>query len=437
MSNGIEEDQRRLWTIESGRCYWGSCVHAIARLPIPIVQDYEPRIDPAFRYVSLPDWAAELGVDRKLLVFDNVMLPDENAPEWQRCDWIANAFHMLSGTVERKYEETNGPALSYAFRLPEALAPLFEHAWVNRTFLFLRRWAAREAGLPEEALFGPLPKAEISLTHDVDAVRLTPEIRIKQTAFQLANAAGAIGKRRLSRSRARLGDALRYAFSPADFQTLGRVRDMERSAGLRSTLHFYGGPAGWRRGSPRRMLIDPAYDIETDAMRAELRALVDGGWTVGLHQSFDAWTDPEKMARERGRVEAALGARVEHCRQHWLHFSWERTWAAQARAGLKRDSTLGFNDRPGFRSGHALTIKPWDSATGRGLPIESVPMVFMDSHFYDYANGSVPDVAAAMAPWLEEIRAVGGEATVNWHTHTITDLYGWGPGFEALLELLS
>lgn len=435
MNREIEIESRRQWTLECGARYWPAGHQAIAGLPVPVI-DAHHGAEPVLRYVALPDWAADLGVDGQLLVFACVLDAGGDTPDWQRCDWIANAFHMLTGSSERAHEQIHGPALSYAFRLPRALDPVFQRAWVNRIFLFLRRWAAHQAGQPEEAVFGPLPQAEIRLTHDVDAVRLTPEIRLKQTAFQFANAARALVRGDGPLLRARLGDARRYAFSAGDFRTFARVRDMERSAGLRSTLHFYGGPPGLRRGSPRRILIDPAYDIGSDMMRGELRAFREGGWTVGLHQSFDAWDTAGAMACEKARIEAALGAPVEQCRQHWLHFSWEKTWAAQAAAGLTLDSTLGFNDRPGFRAGHALRVRPWDMAADGPLPIGTIPMVLMDSHFYDYSGGDTgPETA--MKPWIDEVRAVGGEATVNWHTHTITDVYGWEAGFEALLAHLS
>jgi hypothetical protein len=432
----VSSSRSRQWTLDCGARYWPAGHQAIAGLPVPVI-DAHPGADPAFRQIALPDWAADLGVDGRLLAFDCVVARDDATPDWQRCDWIANAFHMLAGSSERAHEQIHGPVLSYAFRLPRTFDPVYQRAWVNRIFLFLRRWAAHQAGQPEEAVFGHLPQAQIRLTHDVDAVRLTPEIRLKQTAFQFANAARAMVRGDFPFTRARLGDARRYAFSAGDFRTFARVRDMERSAGLRSTLHFYGGPAGVRRLTPRRILIDPAYDIGSDMMRSELRAFREGGWTVGLHQSFGAWDNAGAMAKEKARVENALGATVDHCRQHWLHFSWEKTWAAQAAAGFNLDSTLGFNDRTGFRAGHALAIRPWDTAIGGPLPIVTMPMVLMDSHFYDYSGGRDMDPETAMKPWTDEVRAVGGDVTVNWHTHTITDIYGWGVGFEKLLGLLS
>lgn len=427
-------DPRRAWVIDCGTRYWPDNASAIATLPMPALPlDDQPDGAPIF--VDLPDWAADLGIDGRLLAFAGCVAIGDGPP-WQRCDWLAVAWHMLTASAERAHETAHGPILSYALRLPAELGPVFERAWVNRIFLFLRRRAARQAVKDETELFGPLPRAEIMLTHDIDAISLTPEIRAKQAAFQLLNAVRAGLSGRLSHAGRLFGAAARFGFARADLKTLALVRDMERAAGLRSLFHFYGGRPGFARGSPRRMLLDPAYDIGSRYMRTEIAALRDGGWQVGLHQSFDAWAAPEPMRAERARVEAAAGTGITACRQHWLHFSWERTWRAQQDAGLERDSTLGFNDRPGFRAGHALAVRPWDFATGAALQLQAVPMVFMDSHFYDYAGGSAPDPAADMKRWIGEIEAVRGQATLNWHPHTITSLYGWGSGFEALLELL-
>lgn len=385
--------------------------------------------------IRLPEWASDIAINGSLLGYVNTILPGEGEP-WRRCDWLAVAWHMLSGSVERDFEKGHGPILSYSFRLPREAHSLFERAWVNRIFLFLRRWAARESGISEEALFGPLPRAEIVLTHDVDAIALTPEIRLKQGAFQLLNAGRALAGANVTGTIRRLGDAFRYGFSRGDFRTLSLIRQMEEAAGLRSLLHFYGGAPGIRRGTARRILMDPGYDVASDYLASELTALREGGWTIGLHQSFEAWENADRMAAERDRVATAARQEVKHCRQHWLHFSWESTWRAQETAGLEEDSTLGFNDRAGFRSGHALRIRPWDFEREAPLRLHATPMIFMDSHFYDYEEGE-RDAGAAMMRWLGEVRAVSGQATVNWHTHTITGVYGWRRGYEELLALLA
>lgn len=429
-------DKRSSWLLAVGGRYWGAEHSQIASLPMPRV-GYDLGAGD-WVSVPLPEWAAEIGVgpDRVLMV-DASAIVTGDGPAWERCDWLSAAWQHLTGAAERDHERRHGPILSYAFRLKRSQPELFDRAWVNRIFLFLRRWAARRMGRSETSVFGALPTPEIILTHDVDAVKKTPEIRLKQSTFHLWNAVRALLARDPSRAVSMARNSARFALRSDTFWTFSKIRSMEDMAGLRSILHFYGGPAGLKRGRPERLLLDPAYDILHPDLRDELHAFQDGGWTIGLHQSTAAWKAPDKMAEERDRVEKAAGNAVTRCRQHWLFFSWAETWRAQERAGLLLDSTLGFNDRPGFRNGAALRFPPWDFAEERPLGIEVVPMVFMDSQFYDYDPMSPDARTAAMAHWINEIRAVHGEATVNWHTHTIGESYGWEDGYRSLLDLLS
>ena len=425
---------KREWVITCGQRYWPANVRLITALPIPELP-LDPPPGPLVQ-IDTPAWAEDIAVNGTLLAYKSCLAPSATHSSWKHCDWLAVAWHMLNGSAERLHELNEGPILSFSFRLPKASSLLYDHAWVNRIFLFLRRWAARERNIPDYELFGALPTATVELTHDVDAVTLTPEIRCKQTIFQLVNSARAFARRDIHASAQKLAIGARLAFHSGDFKTLQLVRDLEWAAGLRSTLHFYGGLPGLSRRSMKSMIIDPAYDVSSDYLQQEMKRLCDGGWTIGLHQSFAAWQCAELMKSEKQRLESVAETQVLACRQHWLHFSWKATWRAQEAAGLLIDSTLGFNDRPGFRTGHALRVHPWDCDSRSPMRLSILPMVFMDSHFYDYADAD-QDVYRQMKVWLDEIIAVGGEATVNWHTHTITAAYGWRSGFEHLLALLT
>ncbi|PLX30229.1 MAG: hypothetical protein C0582_01595 [Alphaproteobacteria bacterium] len=137
------------------------------------------------------------------------------------------------------------------------------------------------------------------------------------------------------------------------------------------------------------------------------------------------------MRREKETIEKALGQKIITCRQHWLRFSFSQTWEAQAKAGLKNDMTLGFNDRPGFRNAAAVSMI--DKYSGMKI----IPMVLMDSHLYDYTNLSEEKREEMMAGILRELLETGGEASIIWHHRVFHSDYNWGAGYHRLLQKMS
>ena len=432
--NGSAADIRKRYLAAELRRYWVRGEDVVLRLAVPEAPPLETEpLPPRLRVVALPQWASDRGVDGGLLVAEQFIVPGAGET-WQRVDWWGAAHWYLCGVAERDHERARGPIHSYSLRLRGWDPRMWERAWVNRIALFLRRRAARELEQDETRLFGTLPAPEILLTHDVDAIRKTAAIRLKQSAFHACNALRFAVRGRPGAAVERLAAAFRFFFGAADYWHFDEVRRVEEQARIRSCFYVYGGDPS--RHSLKQALFDPAYDAREPRLACELRVLAEHGWQVGLHQSFEAWRDGSVMAEEMSRVAHAVGQRVTLCRQHWLRFSWRDTWKAQQAAGLEADATLGFNDRPGFRNGAALRFHPWDEEAGAPLRLESLPMVLMDSHLYDYAGLADEERLREMRRWIEEVRATGGTATVLWHVHVLGRDYGWKPGFEALLALL-
>lgn len=426
----VQSDQYRRHALHALSAYWGCGAQYITELPLAGGPEFSPECTrPDFTLVTLPEWAQDIAADGGLLVPTDC-IQDGVEAVWQRADWLLAAFHLLECSAEREFEERHGPIHSYSFRLHGWDTRVWSRAWVNRIALFLRRWAARQYGCDEMTLFGPRPQTRIILTHDVDAISKTMPIRLKQGAFNIWKSALSVVHGDVCMALRHLGTALRFLFSGAQYDYLDSVAALVSEHKLESTFNFFAGK------TDTNWLFDPGYDIERPDIQSKLRRLTSLGFGVGLHQSFRAFEDADRMRAERNRLERLSGTIVSSCRQHWLRFSWEKTWEAQSKAGLKFDATLGFNDRPGFRAASALRWQPWSGIRQEQNAIEAVPLLFMDSHFYDYRSleGSVR--REQMSHWLEEVHAVGGVASVLWHPHSLSSDYGWREGFVELLERL-
>ena len=434
---------QRLYAIRALNRYWPRNEERLVHLPVlpvrvrtqtgaecPAVE--ESALPPNLADVSLPAWAHDIGIQGQLLIPAFAIMPGEG-PEWQRVDWFAAIFWFLNGTSERAHERRAAPIHSYSFRLKGWDPRLWQRAWVNRIALFLRRWAAVIEEKKEEDLFGPLPQPDIVLTHDVDAIQKTPVIRLKQSLFHVFNAVRSLRRGNPDNAGKKMRQGVRFLLRSEDYWCFERIITLEERCGVRSCFHVYGGRGGWGR-RPREILFDPSYNVLHPQLRRQLRALSQGGWQIGLHQSFNAWCDADAMRSEKTRLEQALEAPVTICRQHWLRFSWQQTWPAQQQAGLATDTTLGFNDRPGFRNGAALRFHPWDEAKEEPMTLAALPMVLMDSHLYDYYDLDEDGRRQQITYWLDEIRAVHGAATIIWHQHAMNADYGWDAGYEYLLS---
>lgn len=430
----VQREEQKKYVLSALNRFWVRDAEPLNRLPIVAVHDAEEPLPPRMQAVLLPDWAVPVGVDGGLLVPSHLVASGDQ-PSWKRTDWFRAAFWYLNGSAERAFERINGPIHSYSVRLDGWDDRLWQRAWVNRIALFLRLWSARVMQRDAEELLGPLPEAKIVLTHDTDAVSKTWAIRGKQTAFNLFNSGRSLFKGEIVKSLQKLGQASRFFFSRADYWCFEQILALEDEYGVRSHFNFFGGYP-YRRPGLTSWLMDPVYDVCKQPLVGMIKRLQQGGWSVGLHQSYTAWKDSPLMQREKQYLESALQASVSSCRQHWLRFSWEDTWSAQENAGFHLDTTLGFNDRPGFRNGTAFPFNPFDAEIKSVMALSALPMVLMDSHLYDYGGMSSEQREGCISYWVDELHDTHGEASIIWHQRVMSSDYGWGDGYRMLLESL-
>lgn len=408
--------------------YWSKCSLTPSMLPIV---DAQPQIiaGPLKLYaVSLPDWALKHGVDGKLLIPIEACNGIDN---WQLVDWWLAVFLLLECWHERTWELNHEPIHSYSFRLDGWDTRVWDRAWVNRIALFLRAWAAREQTKDADQLFGPLPVAEVLMTHDVDAICKTLPIRFKQGAFNLFNAGRHLVHADVRMAVKKFKNAAHFLLGREDWWTFNSLLVQEEQVGIHAHFHFY---ADNRKKTLKRWLFDPDYDIRDVRVQKLMQQIKSHGGVVGLHPTYDAWDAPDIIRQQREHLATTTNQLVTACRQHWLRFSWKSTWSAQEKAGIEYDTTLMFNDRSGFRASAALAWQPWNQDSQQAHCLTQLPTVLMDSHLYDYQTLSESERRTSICHWIEEVCAVHGQIAVLWHPHTLTNDYGWSEGFRYLIS---
>lgn len=383
--------------------------------------------------IDLPEWGEKFGVKGHLLVPQECVGSPKVENSWEQVDWWLAMFLLLEGWHERLWEQKYGTIHSYSFRLKGWDSRAWDQAWVNRMALFLREWFHVDFKR-KDVFLGKLPKAKILLSHDIDAVAKTFPIRLKQTAFNFFNFIRLFLNGKFLISFSYLKKGIRFFLSKNDWWFFNKLLEAEENNNIRAVYNFY---ADNRRKSLNRWLMDPHYNISSNKLNELFIRLKLKGHEIGIHPTFDCWKDPNLLEKQKSLLESKADVEITKCRQHWLRFSWKDTWDAQSEAGIKEDSTLMFNDRAGFRNSSCITWKPWSTNKNEPCGLRCTTSVIMDSHLYDYETLNASQRSNLIHKLSNEIKSVSGESYYLWHPQTLTKDYGWGDGFDMVLEVIT
>jgi len=276
------------------------------------------------------------------------------------------------------------------------------------------------------------PRAfEVVLTHDVDDPLATLDHGPRDCARQLA---GDLARRRdprlaLRRARSLLGDRRLDPHNTFDF-----LMDVSERHRLRSAFYFL----AHRDRGPR----EGAYLFEDPWVRALIGHIARRGHEVGLHPSWCTYRDAARTSEELERllrVAEAEGVRQDAWggRQHFLRWANPDTWRNWEAAGLSYDSTLGYAEAVGFRTGTCHPYRVFDLRERRPLRLREMPFQVMDVTLLS-AMALAPDAAlAAVLDIAAECRRYGGRLGLLWHNNTLLRSAREKRWYEGLIAAVS
>jgi hypothetical protein len=319
-------------------------------------------------------------------------------------------------------------------------ADRLRRAEVDRWLTERREELAGEVAL--EPLWPDARPLAVCVTHDVDLV--SNETTARQLVRHARAGAARIGAEtdgrlaRLARPAVRVARSLpRLARAPSTEETLERSVELELSRDIRAS-YFFTVPA--RDVHTRWDCVyapsDPCrYRGKRRTVAEVMRTLASEGFDVGLHGSYPAGEQPGVLAAERAYLQAATGLEIATTRQHFLHWDVRWTPGLQQSAGVRADSSLGFNREVGYRAGTSLPLRQFDVATGERLDVLEVPLIVQDGALLGEIGTGVDLAGAcdAVRELFDEAATTGGAVTVVFHPDKL-DRPDWLALYEWTLD---
>lgn len=345
---------------------------------------------------------------------------------------LRGVAEVAGGAIEQRSTATDRHGRVPASENPLVAAGQTRKPVVSQLAVELRRAALDVAGRRPVRSLAPWPDGHrwaAAMTHDLDVVEwwpLFPLLRLGELArkgdWNLFARVVRAARRSIGRD-----PVTRGVHSLLQLEAHHRVR------------------ATWfvicSRPSLRSVLAgDSTYRPESPPTRRILSALTHAGHEVGLHGSFATVEDAKLMTAQRRTLSRLAESPVDGIRQHFLRMHPGRTQRIMVEAEIEYDASWGFADRNGFRLGVADVVPAWDAAGEETMPLDLVPLVWMDRALSKYAGIEEP------GRWIEDARDLARECkevegvwTGLWHPNTMESLGfpGAEPAFVSLLQALA
>ncbi len=346
-------------------------------------------------------------------------------------DIFYNAFVHLSRLEEWETERKGKFIHSYSFNHPRKKKRIWNIPVVNYLFNELEKKIQEKY---PAITFGSREKPVIELSHDVDYIQKTGQLRIKQSLFHFFNGGKFLLRGNFHQSISKFKSSVDFAYRTSDYWCFDYWTELENKLNIKSTYYFFARTGSQSAFNPKRWLLDPSYDISrNEQLKDKCKELVSNDNSIGIHGSYFSAENESLFCKEKEILEHSINCRITKSRQHWLNYCESDTPYIHSKAGIKEDSTLGFNDIPGFRAGIASRYNPYDHANNRSFTFKEIPLVVMDSHLYDYSTDSDSQNLGWLFDSVNKIKNF--MISIGWHQRVISRDYGWDAGLRQFLKI--
>lgn len=166
---------------------------------------------------------------------------------------------------------------------------------------------------------------------------------------------------------------------------------------------------------------DCSYNIFSRKSHSCINYMLAHGMRIGLHGSFDSFSDKALFCKEKSNLESVSGQNIVDGRQHFLRFDVYQTPKIWQTSGICHDSTLGFPEHEGFRCGTCHPYPLFDVKNNCELQVIEHPLIVMDTTLFQYRELTEEKAFDSICHLYDRCVSVEGDFVMLWHN---TTMYG-------------
>ncbi|RJQ27637.1 hypothetical protein C4565_04980 [Candidatus Parcubacteria bacterium] len=366
-------------------------------------------------------------LSKSIFVIENTVVQDW--PEKTDYDIFWNAFVFLSRLEEFIIESAGTPIRSYLSRHKRLDKTTFQTPIVNNLFDTLEELIKRHF---PSLTFGDRETPVIEYSHDVDYIRKTFLGIARQSALYTAQCLRNIHQPKFVRDR--IGKCFSGILLKNNYWCFDDWISLEKSFNVRSIFYIY---ANIEKKGFCSCFFDPEYNVfKNKRLLMKLYELLNNGFEIGLHGSIGSSMQSPKMESEKRALENALHVPITKVRQHWLNY-FEHITPYLHEEFFSCDSTLGWNDQIGFRSGCASRYRPWNHQAKRPFAHMVTPLIASDSTLFHYNQKSPDRLTCDIMDHLKQLKIYKtAQVSISWHQRGICRDLGWAEPYKEILRFI-
>ena len=169
-------------------------------------------------------------------------------------------------------------------------------------------------------------------------------------------------------------------------------------------------------------------DVRSPKLAKLLKHIVDSGHEVGFHPGYDTYKSTGNFKKSADALkEAFKNERIEFSniggRQHYLRYSVATTPQLWEANGFTYDTSLGFADNAGFRTGVCYEYTMFNLITRTKMRLKQRPLLIMEVTLLSSDYEGLSTVDNSCINYIRNIKTIvekyDGDFTLLWHNSLI------------------